>query len=103
MLIGAGYFLSSFVYNLLISADGRTEPNLDDLGLAFQELGINLGELEEYVSSVESFPFPSKVPKYPEEKPSSMNFLKPGSKEILSRPIHVHEHLPPMYPEKEGG
>lgn len=77
---------------------GQTEPNLDHLGLAFQELGVNLGDLEEYVTYVNFVPPAQPVPKYPLQKESNLNFLKPGSKEVVTRPVHINEHLPPMYP-----
>lgn len=59
-------------------------------------MNINLGELEEYVQNVESVPSVIDVPKFPIPKESHLNFLKPGSNEILSRPVHIHEHLPPI-------
>ncbi|KAH1028880.1 transcription initiation factor TFIID subunit 3 [Dendroctonus ponderosae] len=77
---------------------GQTEPNLDHLGLAFQQMGVNLGELEEYVTYVNFLPPPHPVPKFPVAKESNLNFLKPGSKEVVTRPVHINEHLPPMYP-----
>lgn len=80
---------------------GRTRPNLDDVGLAFNELGIELRELEEYVDYVDSVPCNVQVPKYPLSKDSHLNFLKPGSKEVVTRPVHVHEHLPPTILETE--
>ncbi|XP_042213452.1 transcription initiation factor TFIID subunit 3-like isoform X2 [Homarus americanus] len=80
---------------------GRTEPNLDDLGLAFLDMGISVSELEEYINNVDCPPFPNLLSALPVPRTSNLNFLKPGSREILSRPIHIHEHLPPMYPEKE--
>lgn len=77
---------------------GQTEPNLDHLGLAFQEVGVNLGELEEYVTYVNFVPPGPSVPKFPIPNESHLNFLKPGSKEVVTRPVHINEHLPPMYP-----
>lgn len=77
---------------------GNTEANLDHLGLAFQEMGINLSELEEYVTYVNFSPPPNPVPKFPIPKENNLNFLKPGSKEVVTRPVHIHEHLPPMHP-----
>lgn len=59
-------------------------------------MNINLNELEEYVQNVESVPSVIDVPKFPIPKESHLNFLKPGSNEILSRPVHIHEHLPPI-------
>jgi len=80
----------------------QTIPNLDHLGLAFQDLGIRIQELEDFVQNVDSTPLGFNVPKYPLPKDSHLNFLKPGSKEVVHRPVHVHEHLPPMHPELEG-
>lgn len=79
----------------------RTEPNLNDLGLVFRDLHIQLPELGEYTRSVPPVPPPVKTERFPKPKESNLNFLKPGSYEVVTRPMHVHEHLPPMYPEKE--
>ncbi|XP_049805860.1 transcription initiation factor TFIID subunit 3 isoform X1 [Schistocerca nitens] len=80
---------------------GHTQPNLDDLGLAFREMGINLQDMEDYIKNVESVPCHGEIPKFPVPRDSHLNFLKPGSREVVTRPVHVHEHLPPMYPEME--
>jgi len=58
--------------SLLRSAVGRTEPNLNDLGLAFDELHISLSELREYVENVDSKPFPYDVVEYPAPKSSCL-------------------------------
>ncbi|XP_050673951.1 transcription initiation factor TFIID subunit 3 [Leptidea sinapis] len=79
----------------------RTEPNLNDLGLVFRDLHIQLPDLSEFTQSVPSVPPPVKTENFPKPKESNLNFLKPGSHEVVTRPMHVHEHLPPMYPEKE--
>lgn len=79
----------------------RTEPNLLDLGLVFRDLHIQLPELADYTRCVPPVPTPVKSEKFPKPKESNLNFLKPGSHEVVTRPMHVHEHLPPMYPEKE--
>ncbi|CAN7989051.1 unnamed protein product [Ixodes hexagonus] len=81
--------------------DGRTEPNLDDLSLAFHDLGILLSELEEFTSNVEPVPFAQRIPQFPVGRPSSLQHPKPGSRELLHRPHWVHEFLPPMHPELE--
>lgn len=73
---------------------------MDDLGLTFRELGINLSELEEYIQYVEPVVPAHDIPKYPVKKDSHLNFLKPGSKEVLTRPMHIHEHLPAINPEE---
>lgn len=81
---------------------GHTTPDLDDLGLAFQEMGVSVEDLKEYVQYVDSVPFLHQVPKFPVPRESHLNFLKPGSREVVTRPVHVHEYLPPMYPELEN-
>lgn len=81
---------------------GRTEPNLDDLGLAFRYMNIDIQELAEYVKNVDSVQCPVQVPHYPLRRENHLNFLKPGSREVVTRPVHVHEHLPAMYPDTEG-
>lgn len=65
-------------------------------------MGINITELEEYVKYVNFGPPPHAVPKYPISKEDHLNFLKPGSKEVVTRPVHIPEHLPPMNPFLEG-
>jgi len=92
------HYVSSFSF----FAVGHTTPNLDDLGLAFRDLGISVRDLEEYVQYVESVPCAVDVPKFPVPSESHLNFLKPGSREVVHRPVYVHEHLPPMHPEMEG-
>lgn len=82
--------------------DGRTEPNFDDVALAFADLNIQLSDIEEYITNVDPLPCVIDVPKFPVPKESHLNFLKPGSKEVVTRMVHIHEHLPPIYPEKEG-
>ncbi|XP_055585843.1 transcription initiation factor TFIID subunit 3 [Uranotaenia lowii] len=74
----------------------RTDPNLDDVALAYREMGTNLGELQEYLQFVDPIEKVFEVPKYPLPKETHLNFLKPGSKEVLSRPVHIPEHMPPM-------
>lgn len=81
---------------------GRTEPNLDDLGLTFQHMNIDIQELAEYVKNVDSVPCPIQIPKYPVRRENHLNFLKPGSREVVTRSVHIHEHLPAMYPDTEG-
>ncbi|XP_018355392.1 PREDICTED: transcription initiation factor TFIID subunit 3 isoform X1 [Trachymyrmex septentrionalis] len=80
---------------------GRTEPNLDDLGLTFQYMNIDIQELAEYVKNVDSVQCPIQVSQYPIRRENHLNFLKPGSREVVTRPVHIHEHLPAMYPDTE--
>lgn len=77
----------------------HTFPALEEINLAFMDMGINVEDLKEYIDYVSTIPLKTKVPKYPLEKKSNLNFLKPGSREVVTRPVHIHEHLPAMYPE----
>lgn len=86
----------------ILCIDGRSEPNLDDVGLAFRDMNVSISDLEEYVANVDPVPCAIDVPKFPLQKENHLNFLKPGSKEVVTRPVHIHEHLPPIFPDKEG-
>ncbi|CAG0913928.1 unnamed protein product [Notodromas monacha] len=77
----------------------RTMVMLPDIAKALDTMGVSLSDLEDYVNNVESTSLPPKIPKYPASKESNLNFLKPGSREVVLRPIYIHDHLPPMYPE----
>ena len=96
------YFILEMLVHLNFT-DGRTEPNLDDLGLSFQQLGINISELEDYVKQVDPVPFAHEVVAFPSSKPSDLSFPNPRSREILQhREEHVDDHLPYMYPNMKG-
>ena len=60
-------WICDYVVTVLV---GRTEPNLDDLGLAFDELQISLSELRDFVENVDSKPFPHDVIEFPVAKPN---------------------------------
>lgn len=96
------YELVDTVVYIFIFPVGRTEPNLDDLGLAFKHMNIDIQELAEYVKNVDSVPCTIAVPKFPMKRENHLNFLKPGSREVVTRSVHIHEHLPAMYPDTEG-
>lgn len=86
---------------MFLFVDNRTEVNLDDLGLTFRDLGIDMNEIIEYATYVDPIVPIHDVPKFPIPKESHFNFLKPGSKEVLTRPVHIHEHLPPLNPPED--
>lgn len=91
------------IHNIVLSFTvGRTEANLDDVGLAFRYMNIDIPELVEYVKNVDSVSCPTQVPRFPVRRENHLNFLKPGSREVVTRPVHIHEHLPAMYPDTEG-
>ena len=79
---------------------GRNDPNILDLALTFDDMGVNLPDLEEFVQHIEVAPS-KEVPPYPAPAQDNLNHLRPGSKEVLHRPLHVYDYLPPMYPEME--
>ena len=79
---------------------GRNDSNVLDLALTFEDLGVNIPDLEEYVQHIEVAPA-KEVPPYPAPSQDNLNHLRPGSKEVLHRPIHVYDYLPAMYPEME--
>lgn len=74
----------------------RLEPSVKDARHSLKNLNINVQELLDYIGNVEPVGFTRDVPKFPIKRASNMNFLKPGSAETLTRPIHIFEYLPPM-------
>ncbi|KAH8272442.1 hypothetical protein KR044_002967, partial [Drosophila immigrans] len=79
----------------------RSEPNIRDVQLSFSNLSIDVHELIDYIGNVEPVPFAREVPEYPVKRNSHLNFLKPGSAETLTRPVHIFEYLPAMLPPTE--
>ncbi|GFR73512.1 transcription initiation factor TFIID subunit 3 [Elysia marginata] len=78
---------------------GRTQPNLDDLGLAFQQMGIDISELEDYVKHVDPVPFAHEVVAFPAPKAANLGFPSSRSREIIQhRKEHIPSHLPCMFP-----
>jgi len=49
---------------------------------------------------VDCIEFPHKIPKFPIPAKSNLNIMKIGSKEIVTRPVYFHEHLPSLYPNE---
>ncbi|XP_008543476.1 transcription initiation factor TFIID subunit 3 [Microplitis demolitor] len=91
----------AYISNEYAKVLGRTDVNLDDVGLAFQHMNIDLNQLAEYVENVRSIPCAIQIPKYPVPREDHLNFMKPGSREVIKRPMHVPEYLPPMYSNLE--
>ena len=96
------YYYIGMYFPPVLYTVGRTEPNLDDLGLTFQDLNVNVEELSDYVHNVDPLPFVTEVPKFPVPKESLLVFPKPNSRELLEREEHVDEYLPPMHPDWDG-
>ncbi|XP_022162319.1 transcription initiation factor TFIID subunit 3-like [Myzus persicae] len=76
------------------------EPDIDDVKMAFRDKDVSVPDLVRYLKQVGSIEFPHQVPKFPIPTKSNLNIMKPGSREIVTRPVYVHEHLPTMYPEQ---
>lgn len=72
----------------------RTEPNLDDLNLAFRDIGVYLGELEDFVTQVDQVPFIHQLPQYPKPKPCVLHH--PHNGEISERLEQYYDYLPPL-------
>ncbi|XP_055917402.1 mediator of RNA polymerase II transcription subunit 1 [Eupeodes corollae] len=91
-------FLQEFARDLHrhVELFNRTEANLDDVALSLQSLNISVGDLLEYINHVQPVSCNIEIPHLPAAKSSNLNFLKPGSKEVLTRPVHIYEHLPPI-------
>ena len=87
------------MYKVFFILVGRTEPNLDDVGLAFNDLGISLAELEDYVSNIGVLPFAHDVVSYPTPKPCNLQFPKSNCRELQHREDdNMPMHLPAIYP-----
>ena len=81
---------------------GRTEIGIKDIDFVFKEMGINVSELKDYIQNFSTASLDT-APVVPFPAPSEMklNFLKPGSREVLIRKNHIYDYLPAMYPEME--
>ncbi|XP_023159186.1 transcription initiation factor TFIID subunit 3 isoform X3 [Ceratitis capitata] len=91
-------FLKEFARDLKRQVEhyNRTEANMDDTFITLRNLDININELLDYMYNVEPVQLAIDLPKFPAHKNTNLNFLKPGSKEVLIRPVHIYEYLPPM-------
>ena len=81
----------------------RTKPNLDDLQLAFQDTGVVLQELENFVAQVDPLQFIHPFTTYPKCQPCRLQH--PSEGEIVDREEFYSEHLPPLpitYQEPTG-
>lgn len=74
-------------------------PDLQDVEKAFRQKSISLADLRRYMKSTCPIKFPHNLPVLNIPGKNVLNTIKPGSREIVTRPIHIHEHLPTMYAE----
>ena len=80
----------------------RTQSNVLDLQRLLEDMNISLEELGEYVEKVDDRALiTEQIPSFPAPSKTDLNFLKPGSQEVLHRKSHIEQYLPPMYPELE--
>lgn len=75
-------------------------PDIEDVEKAFRQKSVSLTELRRYVRSTGPVKFPHNLPLLNISGKNGLNILKPGSREVLTRPIHIHEHLPTLYTEQ---
>lgn len=74
-------------------------PDIEDVEKAFRQKSISLNELRRYIKSTGPVKFPHNLPALNIPGNDVFNTLKPGSREIVTRPIHIHEHLPTLCTE----
>ncbi|PIK47420.1 putative transcription initiation factor TFIID subunit 3 isoform X2 [Apostichopus japonicus] len=80
---------------------GRTFVNLNDLALAFEDMGVNLYEFENYVHAVEPMPFVHDVPSFPIPKKNNLQHPPSGSRHCRERLASIPEYMPPLVGVKE--
>ncbi|XP_071960075.1 uncharacterized protein [Antedon mediterranea] len=75
---------------------GKTDPTLEDLGLALHDMGFSISELNTYIKEVEPIPFAKTVPCFPVPRSSSFQHPLPGSKHCRERLHYIPDYLPPL-------
>lgn len=80
---------------------GRTEPNIDDIGLAFRHLNVSPSELEEYITNADPVPYAHDVVAFPVPKKINLQFPKPECREVVTRDEYIPDYMPLMHPELE--
>ncbi|KYO38773.1 transcription initiation factor TFIID subunit 3 isoform B [Alligator mississippiensis] len=85
----------------LCPEDGRTDPILDDVGDAFQLMGVNLHELEDYIHNIEPVTFAHQIPSFPVSKNNVLQFPQPGSKDAEERKEYIPDYMPPIVSSQE--
>ncbi|XP_006895085.1 PREDICTED: transcription initiation factor TFIID subunit 3-like [Elephantulus edwardii] len=80
---------------------GRTDPILDDVNEAFQLMGVNLHELEDYIHNIAPVTFPHQIPSFPVSKNNVLQFPQPGSKDAEERKQYIPDYMPPIVSSQE--
>lgn len=75
---------------------------LDDVSQAFRLLGVNLGELEDYVHNLEPVAFVHQTPLFPVSKNNLLQFPQPGARDALERKDYIPDYMPPLVSLQEG-
>lgn len=98
--------LHHYINNLSVTTKKYAEhancdvPDIEDVEKAFRQKSISLTELRRYIKSTGPVKFPHNIPPLYVPGKNVFNVIKPGSREIVTRPIHIHEHLPTLYTEQ---
>lgn len=74
-------------------------PDIGDVEKAFRQKSISLINLRGYIKNTGPVQFAHNLPMLNIPGKTLLNTIKPGSREIVTRSIHIHEHLPSMYAE----
>ena len=81
---------------------GRTEPTVDDIGLAFRHLNVSPSELREFIENTDPFPYAHDVVSFPSPKKGKLQLPKAGWREVVTRDEYIPEYMPLLHPELEG-
>lgn len=101
--------LHGYVHDLSVTSKKYAEhaycdvPDVGDVEKALLQKSVSLADLRRYIKNTAPVKFPHSLPLLNLPGKTSLNTIKPGSREIFTRPIHIHEHLPTIYavPVKE--
>lgn len=93
---------------LFFFADGRTDPGLSDIDQAFELMGVNVPELEDYINNLEPVGFSQTVPQFPISKSSMLQFPAAGFETDARNALRgerrdsIPEYFPPLVSLQEG-
>ncbi|KAL4226377.1 transcription initiation factor TFIID subunit 3 [Mactra antiquata] len=80
---------------------GRTYTRVEDVLMAFNHMGVELHELQDYINHVDALPFAKDIVSFPVPQENDLKFPNPDSKEVQQRKVfeYIPEYLPYMHPE----
>ncbi|TRY76487.1 hypothetical protein TCAL_17009 [Tigriopus californicus] len=81
----------------------RSQANILDVARTLADFRIQTADLADYADCLPrgSGPTAGGIPYFPRPSVTQLNFLKPGSREVLHRKVYVNDYFPPMYPNLE--